>query len=251
MIKKDNIVVLWNESEMKLCKIDGSTKKISGLGIVNTERFIDSDWGEKIDLGKSEYRLIKPALKDVPDLIKREAQIVQPRMGVLIAHYCNIECGDTVVEGGAGSGVLTSVLLDKVGSQGKVYTYEIRKDFLKIARNNLKNLNMNERWEGKIGDVTKDVEECDVDAFIVDIPEPWLALDIADKCLKNGGRFAGYMPSANQLEKTVKEMKDQNYIDIKSFENIEREMEVSDKGIRPSFDLLGHSGYVAVGTKVP
>ncbi|MFW6176450.1 MAG: tRNA (adenine-N1)-methyltransferase [Thermoplasmatota archaeon] len=251
MVQTGDIVVLWNENEMQLCKVDGQTKKISGIGIVDTDRFIEAEWGESVELGINEYRLLKPAIDDIPDLIKREAQIVQPRMGALITHHCNICCGDTVVEGGAGSGVLSSVLLDKVGPKGKVFTYELRKDFLKIARSNLIKLDMAESWVGKEGDVTKDVEEKDVDAFIVDIPKPWTALDMADECLKNGGYFAGYMPSTNQLEKTVREMRSHNYIDIKSFESIERKMEVSEKGIRPSFDILGHAGYVAVGIKVP
>lgn len=250
MIEKDNVVVLWNEEDMQLCEVDGQTKKISGIGIVDTERFIDAEWGESVELGRNEYRLLKIALDDIPDLIKRKAQIIQPRIGALIAHHCNISCGDRVIEGGAGSGVLSSVLLNKVGPEGKVYTYELREDFLNVARNNLQSLKMDEAWEGKLGDVTTDVEERKVDAFVIDIPEPWTALDMADKCLKNGGYFAGYMPSTNQLEKTVKEMKNHNYIDIKSFESIEREMKVSGKGVRPSFDLLGHAGYVTVGVKV-
>ena len=251
MIKKGNIIVLWNEKEMQLCEVDGQTKKISGIGIVDTERFIDVEWGDSVELGRNEYRLLKPSLDDIPDLIKRKAQIIQPRMGALIAHHCNINCGDKVVEGGAGSGVLSSILLNKVGPEGNIYTYEVRDDFLDVARINLHNLKMDSAWEGKLGDVTSDVEEREVDAFVVDIPEPWTALDMADECLKNGSYFAGYMPSTNQLEKTVKEMEKHNYIDIKSFESIEREMEVSDKGVRPSFDLLGHAGYVAVGVKVP
>jgi len=251
MIEKKDIVVLWTKSEMQLCEVDGSTKKISGIGIVDTERFIGSEWGEKVDLGRNEYRLLKPALKDIPELVKREAQIVQPRIGSLIAHYCNISCGDIIVEGGAGSGVLSSVLLNKVGPNGMVYTYEVREDFLDIARNNLNTLKMDKRWKGKVGDVAKDVEERGIDAFIVDIPEPWKAIEMADICLKNGGHFAAYMPSTNQLEKTVRKMRDHNYIDVKSFESIEREMNVTKKGIRPSFDLLGHAGYVTVGIKSP
>ncbi len=251
MIEKDNVVVLWNEEDMQLCEVDGKTKKVSGIGIVDTERFIDAEWGESVELGRNEYRLLRPAIDDIPEIIKREAQIVQPRMGALIAHHCNISCGDRVVEGGAGSGVLSSILLNKVGPDGKVFTYEIREDFLDVARNNLRNLKIDEGWEGKVGDVTEDVQQRDVDAFVVDIPEPWTALDMADECLKNGGYFAGYMPSTNQLEKAVKEMRKHNYIDIKSFESIEREMKVSERGIRPSFDILGHAGYVAVGIKVP
>ncbi len=251
MIEKGDKAVLWKKDDIVLVALDGETKNISDIGIVDTERFIGKKWGSKVSLGRSEYRVLQPALKDAPEFFKREAQMILPRVGVKIAHYCDISSGKKVVEGGAGSGMLSAVIADSVFPTGELVTYELRKDFMKIARSNMEKLGLAEDWEVVHGDVKKDVDERDADAFVVDIPDPWKAVGMADTSLRDGGFFGAYIPSTDQLEKTVKEMKDHGYIDIKSFESLERDMVVKERGVRPSFDMLGHTGYVAVGRKTP
>ncbi|MFP4609052.1 MAG: tRNA (adenine-N1)-methyltransferase, partial [Candidatus Aenigmatarchaeota archaeon] len=230
MIEKGEKIVLWSPDWARVIEVDGETKKISSLGVIDTERFVGKEWGAEIDLGRKRYRLLQPALKDGPRLIDRKAQIVLPRMAAQIVLYCDITSGKRVVEGGAGSGMLSAVLAEMVGSEGELVTYELREDSVKTARSNLERLGVDTNWRIVKGDVTEDVEEKGVDAFVVDIPEPWEALDMADKVLKNGGFFAGYIPSTNQLEKTVKGMRQNGYIDIKSFESLERDMVVGEKG---------------------
>ncbi len=249
MIKKGDKVVLWKTDGATLVDVDEETKKIPGIGIIDTRRFVGKDWGTEVELGRDKYRLLQPAIKDAPKLIKREAQIVLPRIAVQIAFYCDITCGKRVVEGGAGSGMMSAVLANMVGPEGELVTYELREDFIRTARTNLEKLGAAENWKLVKGDVTKDVKERTVDAFVVDIPEPWQAVDMAGEALKNGGFFAGYVPSTNQLERTVKKMRKNGFIDIKSFESLERDMVIGDRGVRPSFDTLGHTGYVAVGRK--
>ena len=249
MIKKGDNVILWKKNWMTLIYVDGRTKKISGIGIIDTTRMIDKEYGCNIQLGRDEYRLLQPAIKDGEHFFKRDAQIILPRIGIQITLYCDIFCGSKVVEGGAGSGMLTALLGKCVGRDGEVTTYELRDDHIQTAKSNIEKLRLDDRCEIVKGDVTKDVEERDVDAFIVDIPEPWKAVSMANEVLKNGRFFAGYIPSVNQMEKTVKELKKQNYIDIKSFESFEREMVVKDRGVRPSFDMLGHTGYIVIGRK--
>lgn len=241
--------MLWSEDEKHLCNVDGSTKKISGVGVLNTERFIGAEWGEEIDLGKKSYHLLQPAMKDIDDLIKRRAQVIIPRIGGLIATYCDLTSGKKVVEAGAGSGALTAVLSQSVRPNGEVVTYELKENSIKTAKNNLNKLGLDEVCTVKQGDITEDIEEKDVDAFILDIPEPWEAVRTAENSLKKGGFFASYVPSVNQMEKIVKKLKDENYIDVKSFENLERDMVVKKKGVRPSYKMLGHTGYVVIARK--
>ncbi len=251
MVGKKKTVMLWSQDHKLIVTADGETKKISKIGIINTERLIGKKMGSKIKLGNKNYYILEPALKDAPDYLDRKAQVVLPRIGVQIGLYCDIFSGKKVVEGGAGSGMLSAVLAKMIGTDGKLTTYETRKDFIKVAKSNLKSLDIQADWDIVEGDVTKDVKERDVDAFVVDIPDPWNSLDMADKALKNGGFFAGYIPSTNQLEKTVKKMREYGYIDIKSFESLERDIVVKDNGVRPSYDMLGHTGYVAIARKTP
>jgi len=85
---------------------------------------------------------------------------------------------------------------------------------------------------------------------IIDIPNPWDAVNTAYNSLKIGGYLCCYSPLISQVEKTVKEIKKHGFIEIKTFENIQREMIVSDHGTRPSFDMLGHTGYLTFARKI-
>lgn len=248
MIAKGTSVMLWSREEKYMVTVDGEPVRLQGLGVVNTDRFLKMSWGEEIEIGPKVFRLLRPTLEHAPELFKRGPQIIQPHMASLIVHHCEIHCGDTVVEGGAGSGMLSAVLCRAVGGTGKVCTYEIREDHLKIAKSNLNMLQGTEVWSPSLGDVTKDVKERDVDAFVVDIPEPWGALDMVEYALKEGSYFASYVPSVNQMEKIYKEMEKRNFSDLRAFESFHRDMVVG-KGTRPSFDMRGHMGYVVVGCR--
>lgn len=243
-------MMLWNPAEKILIIADGEVKRISGLGVVDTAKLIGSKWGDEISFGSKSYRMLQISLEHAPELIKRGPQIIRPHMGSLIVHNCDVSCGDIVVEGGAGSGMMSAILNRAVGSEGRVHTYELREDHLRLARSNISLLGLQDTWYPVIGDVTKDVEEKDVDAFILDIPEPWEALEMAHSCLKNGGHIAAYIPSMNQMEKVYVDMRDNGFADVRAFENIRRDMSVGKGNTRPAFEMLGHTGYVVFGRKI-
>ena len=163
---------------------------------------------------------------------------------------CSIESGQKVMEAGIGSGSLTTALANTVGSNGKIISYDNREDFIKHALKNLKRANLEKFVETKLKDVTTGISEKNLDAIILDIPNPWDAVEHAYKALKPGGYLCTYSPLTSQVENTVKEIKKHNFIEIKTIENIQRKMVVSDKGMRPSFDMLGHTGYLTFARKV-
>ena len=99
-------------------------------------------------------------------------------------------------------------------------------------------------------DIIKEISEKNLDAIILDIPNPWDAVGHAYKSLKVGGYLCCYSPLVSQLEQTVKELRKHNFIEIKTFENIQREMVIGERGTRPSFDMLGHTGYLTFARKV-
>ncbi len=249
MIEKGDIVVLWTEDEKHICQADGETKKVSGIGVIDTDRIVGAEWGKNVDLGKKSYHLLQPSLKDIPDLIDRGPQIILPRIAGLISTYCDLTSGKKVVEAGAGSGALTAVLCQMVRPEGEVITYERDDRSIKKARKNIERLGLDGVSTIKKGDIIEDVEEREVDAFILDIPNPWKAVDVGNNILKKGGFFASYIPSMNQLEKVTIELRDQGYIDLKTFENIERDIVVREGTVRPSYDMLGHTGYVVIARK--
>jgi tRNA (adenine57-N1/adenine58-N1)-methyltransferase len=163
---------------------------------------------------------------------------------------CAIEPGQTVLEAGIGSGSLTIALASAVGPQGKVISYDIREEFIEHAMKNLRQSGLSQYVTTKLKDVTEGIDEHDLDAIILDIPNPWAAVEHAWNGLKVGGYLCTYSPLISQVEQTVRAIEQHPFIECKTYENIQREMVVSKHGTRPSFDMLGHTGYLTFARKV-
>jgi len=133
---------------------------------------------------------------------------------------------------------------------GTVISYDKREDFIDHAMENLRVASLDKYVKTYVKDVTKGIAEKDLDAIILDMPDPWNAVSHAYKSLRAGGYFCSYSPLISQVEQTVKEIKKHEFIEVKTFENIQREMIVSEYGTRPSFDMLGHTGYLTFARKV-
>lgn len=226
------------------------TKKIKGVGVFNPDSLIGIKYGEKITIGTKQFWVLQPSLQDNLQGLKRKAQIILPKDAADIIINCSIESGHTVLEAGIGSGALTIVLANAVAPHGKVISYDIRKDFIQHAMNNLITANFDRYVTTRVKDVTEGIDEQNLDAVILDIPNPWDAVVHAWHALKPGGYFCAYTPLISQMEKTVKALKNHAFIEVKTFENIRREMVVSPHGTRPSFDMLGHTGYLTFARKV-
>ncbi|MCJ2513973.1 MAG: methyltransferase domain-containing protein, partial [Candidatus Thermoplasmatota archaeon] len=163
---------------------------------------------------------------------------------------CSIESGNKIVEAGIGSGSLTIALATMVSPKGKIFSYDTRKEFIEHSLKNIEMANLSNYVSTKIKDITTGIDEKNLDAVILDIPNPWDAIDYAWKSLKIGGYFCSYSPLISQVENTVKKLKKNNFIEIKTIENIQRELIITDYGTRPSFDMLGHTGYLTFARKI-
>ncbi|MCS3901452.1 tRNA (adenine-N1)-methyltransferase [Methanococcus voltae] len=231
-----------------------------------------------------EFYLVEPTAFDIIKKMKRSVTTLLPKDIGLIIAYCGIENGETVVEAGTGSAGLTMYLSQAVGKEGKVITYEKRPEFAKIARRNLEIMgsvklnqpiigveeepvevdntliNINEEAESrkvynviqKIGDITEGIEEQDVDVIVLDMPDPWNVVPHAKKALnKAKGRIAVYVPYIEQSKKAVEALKENNFLDVITIECILREMDISEKGVRPSTRMIGHTGYLTFARVCP
>lgn len=250
-VKNDETVVLIDESFNKyLINTGGKTDKYKGIGVYDPKKLIGVKYGDKITIGSKQLYVFQPSIMDKLQTLKRKAQIILPRDSSQIIINCAIETGQTVVEAGIGSGSLTIALANTVAPNGKVISYDIREDFIKHAMKNLKNTNLEKYVETKKQDITEGIKEKNLNAVILDIPNPWYAIKHAWKALKPGGYLCCYSPLTGQVEKTVMEIKKHKFIEIKTIENIQREMVVSENGIRPKFNMLGHTGYLTFARKV-
>jgi protein-L-isoaspartate O-methyltransferase len=157
---------------------------------------------------------------------------------------------ENVLEAGVGSGSLTTALASIVAPTGNVVSYDIREDFIEHAMKNLKTTGLEKYVKILEKDVTKGISEKNLDAIILDIPNPWDAVGHTYKSLKVGGYLCCYSPLVSQLELTVKEMRKHSFIEIKTFENIQRDKIIGERGTRPRLNMLGHTGYLTFARKV-
>ena len=208
------------------------------------------EYGKQIEIGNKQFWILSPSLQDKLQSLKRRAQIILPRDAAQIIMNCSIESGNTVLEAGIGSGSLTIALASAIAPDGHVISYDIRKDFIDHAMKNIQKAGLEKYVTTEIRDVAEEIDQSELDAIILDVPNPWDALDHAWNALKVGGYFCSYSPLISQVENTVKSIQNQSFIEIKTFENIQREMVVSKYGTRPSFDMLGHTGYLTFARKV-
>jgi len=250
-VGKNEIIVLIDTNYKKyLINTSAKTDKYKGVGVIDPSSLIDKEYGKQIEIGNKQFWILQPSIQDKLQGLKRQAQIILPRDAAHIIMSCSIEPGHRVLEAGIGSGSLTTALASAVAPNGKVISYEKRDDFIDHAMKNLKNAELEKYVETKNKDITKGIKEKELDAIVLDIPNPWDAVSYTWKSLKPGGYLCTYSPLISQVEQTVKEIKKHKFIEIKTFENIQREMIVSDHGTRPSFDMLGHTGYLTFARKV-
>lgn len=250
-VKKEDSVVLIDQSYRKfIINVNSKTDKYKGIGVFDPSTLIGKKYGEQHQIGNKQFWILKPSLQDKLQALKRHAQIILPRDAAHIIINCSIESGFSVLEAGIGSGSLTIALANIVAPKGKVISYDNREDFIKHALKNLKMAKIENLVQTKIMDVTEGIDEKELDAVILDIPNPWDAVSHAWKALKTGGYLCSYSPLISQVENTVKEIKNHKFIEVKTFENIQRKMVVSEQGTRPSFQMLGHTGYLTFARKV-
>ncbi len=194
------------------------------------------------------FYVLKPSLSDLMIKIKRKTTIIYPKDAGLIILELGIRSGSKVCEVGTGSGAFLTLLSSIVGSKGKVYTFERRRDFLELAKGNIKDYGLGSNIEFNLRDVEKEgFPKIKVDAVFVDIPEPWKIVPFVPRILKPGHVLGSLSPNIEQIQKTKKEMEKNGFIRIRIYETILREIMVRDIGTRPKEFGIVHTGYLIFG----
>jgi tRNA (adenine57-N1/adenine58-N1)-methyltransferase catalytic subunit len=250
-VKKGDLVSLIDKNNNAyLIDTAQSTDHFKKVGVFNPAELIDKTYGSTFTVGNKNFYVFPASLYDKLKALKRKAQIILPKDASHIIIHCNITPGKKVLEAGIGSGSLTTVLACIVGSEGRVFSYEKRQDFIEHALNNLKQAHIQDIVTIKQKDVTEGIEEKNLDAIILDIPNPWDAVKHAWDALAPGGILCTYSPLISQVEDTYGEIHKHPFISLYTFETLQREIIVKEQGTRPSFDMLGHTGYLTFARKI-
>ena len=194
-----------------------------------------------------EFFIFNPHFIDLYRKIKRDAQIIPLKdIGMIIAET-GINKDSKVLDAGSGSGAL-ACFLSSIAKE--VVTYEIREDFIEIVKSNIEFLGL-KNIKIKKNNIYNEVDDKNIDVAVLDVPEPWKALESCSKALKPGGFLASYSPSVPQVADFVNDVrKNESFVYLKTAEIIEREWEVEERKVRPKSSGIGHSGFLSFARKV-
>ncbi|OYT31527.1 MAG: hypothetical protein B6U94_02790 [Thermofilum sp. ex4484_79] len=250
-VEDGDYVLLYSSKRDKfLVKVKKGKILHTRLGYIKLDDVIGSEYGTEVltNIGKK-FKIARPTFLDFLMKFKRKTQVIYPKDLGLILIYSNVFPGAKVVESGTGSGVLTATLANFVRPSGLVISYEIRKEFIDIARKNLEKAGL-EKWVIlKNKDITEGIDEDDVDSVVLDMASPWLVVDHAYKALKHGGTLTCFVPTYNQVEKMLKILHSSDFIDILLLDGMVRYYEVKPYAIRPKMHMVGHTGFIIVAKK--
>ena len=249
----DKILIYFDPKRRWIVKVEKDRVFSSDRGAIALNNAVGLKYGSKIvsSTGFTAY-IMRPLLIDFLEKgMKRVTQIIYPKDQGFITLLLGIASGSKVLEIGVGTGSTTAVLANIVRPTGHVYGYEIRREFLDVAKKNLESLGLIEYVTLKLKDAREGIDEQDIDAAVVDIGDPWSVLESLWQALRPSAPAAFFIPSMNQIEKLYNALlTHRGFADIRCFELLLREIKMSRESIRPSSLMIGHTGYIVFARKV-
>lgn len=246
----DDVLLYLDRKRTYLVRVEKGKIFHTHKGFIQLDELFGKEYGARITSSMGiEFVALKPTLKDYIFKMQRKTQISYPKDIALILMLSGVGPGSRVVEAGTGTGALTSSLAFYIRPTGKVYSYEVRREFMDMALKNLKRVGVSEYVNLKNKDITLGIDETEVDAVVLDMATPWLVVPHAHSALKGGGVLVSFSPTIDQVVKTVENMKENVFVDIETLESLMRGMQIERGKTRPQTLMTGHTGYITYARK--
>jgi tRNA (adenine57-N1/adenine58-N1)-methyltransferase catalytic subunit len=207
--------------------------------------------GSSFEIKGKRYFLLPCDLHDfILNGLKRNTQIIYPKDAGYLLLKMDIAPGKRIGEAGTGSGALTSIFSRFVGAEGHVYTYE---HDIGLVNHAVKNLKLDS--EGTNVTIThrsleQGIDQQGLDAFFLDVREPWNFIRIIYDAIKPGGHLGFLIPTTNQVSKLLQSL---IYFDIWITEITEifmRKYKNVPGRLRPEDRMIAHTGYLVFARKL-
>lgn len=236
----------------------GKVFQTQRIGLLPHDRIIGRRPGVRLTTGRDvSVTCLRPSLEDyITDTLRRRTQILYPKDLGMIIMRGNIFPGAVVLEAGIGSGAAALMLTRLLGPDGHLISYEQRPEFARLAENNLAEAR---RWLGDSGarhtillrDVYQGIDHMDLDTILLDVPEPYRALDHAAGALRPGGALLCWLPTTIQVYDTVRHLQqDPRWGAIETTESLVRPWDVGENTIRPAHRMVAHTGFLISARRV-
>jgi len=231
--------------------LKAGTKFETHRGILQHDDLIGKAWGTQVfsHIG-SPFFLLQPSLADLINELPRTTQILYPKDIGFILITMGVGPGQTIMEAGTGSGSMTAALAHAVGPQGRIISYEIKPDAQNLARKNLTRFGLESRVDFKLRDIQEGFDETDVDAFFLDVPNPYDFTGQVRDTLKPGGFLCCLIPTFNQVEKTLMALRQNRFAFVEVCELLLRYYKPEPARIRPTDRMVAHTGFLVFARRI-
>lgn len=246
----DLILLLDKRGKRFLIRLTSGKRFESHYGIIPHNDLIGQPLGREVQthLGRK-FLVLEPSTLDLIQATPRITQIIYPKDAGYILLRLNLMPGKRVVEAGTGSGALTLVFARAVMPTGRVYSYEIRPEMLRLARHTLERAGVLDYVELKERDIAEGFDEKDADALFLDLRTPWEYLSQAREALKPGGFFGALVPTTNQVVNLLEGLSEHGFVDVEVEELLLRPYKVVAERLRPDDRMVAHTGYLIFARK--
>ncbi len=204
------------------------------------------------------YLALRPRLADYVLSMPRGAQVIYPKDAAQILMWGDVFPGARVLEAGAGSGALTCSLLQAVGPEGEVVSYEVRPDHAEHAERNVLRFfgELPPNWTMRVADLAVHgdrAEEPDgsFDRAVLDMLAPWEQLGTVARALVPGGVLVGYVATTTQLSRLTEALREQQcWTEPEAWEALVRPWHVVGLAVRPEHRMQGHTAFLLTARRL-
>ena len=257
IIKKNDLIYLILDNRRKwLVTAEEGREFQTHKGIIKFNEIIGKPFGSVVfshphDTQGYKFYALKPLPSDYVLHMGRKTQIIYPEDAGLILIYSGIGPGSKVLEAGCGSGALSCILGNFVRPDGHIYSYDIREKSLKRANSNVIKANLQEFVSIQYGDIlTDNLNHNYLDSVVLDMPQPWRAIERVKKYLKFSGTIVSFSPAIEQVKKTTMALKENGFFEINTYELLKRKFQVKENATHPEVRMIGHTGYMTFARKI-
>jgi tRNA (adenine57-N1/adenine58-N1)-methyltransferase len=201
--------------------------------------------------GGEGFLVLRPTFAALIPNLPRRAQVIYPKDIGPILLWGDIGPGQRVLEAGTGPGALTLALLRAVGPGGAVISYEIRAEFIDMARANVHQSHGDApQWTVVHADVRAGIAARDLDRVVLDLVDPWAALPAVAAALRPGGVLIVYVPTVLQVKQVVDAAPAHGFGALQIHETLMRPWHCEGLSLRPEHRMVAHTGFIISGRRL-
>ncbi len=253
VVSEGELVVLVDSRQRKtMSRVKAGGSSHTHWGTIRHDELIGIGYGQQVLSSKKKpYRVFKATLSEFIYAMPRGAQVIYPKDLAQILFNLDLFPGAKVLESGVGSGALSTSL---VRAGALVDGVEIRDEFAAIAMKNLRSLVARDLWSRyqiRMGNAYEDDLGSGYDRVVLDLPEPWRALEGVRSAISQTGILCCFVTNITQLMELHEALPRSGFTLVTSSETLEREWYLNGRIARPQHRMTAHSGFITTARVAP